>query len=108
MVTIFFSDNRISYSYLLRMHDTSVPLLLYFTYYLSLVMNNFWPYFSYARNTENGASRFESCYASVHKVIKSYQMDSMTELTATAFYALSYYFDKARDVKLVGECVARA
>jgi hypothetical protein len=55
------------------------------------------------RSAHNVSSRFDDCYAAVRKVIKLYEMDRPVELSTTTFYALSYYVDRAGDVKLIGK-----
>jgi len=46
--------------------------------------------------------RFYSCYAAVRRVVHSHNIEPVARHSRTMFCALSFYFDRALDTKMIG------
>lgn len=73
-------------------------------YPLPVCTNSFHPYRFSGYYNAKASVNYSECHAIVQKVVSKYKVDKPLELLQHDIVAFSYYFDRATEVGLVGEC----
>jgi hypothetical protein len=58
----------------------------------------------YCRHQDPSSSRYEECVALAKAAVASEKIHQIEEVNTRPFWIISYYYDRAVDSKLIGNC----